>query len=67
MARIYNHIITARIWTDDCGQDMIEYALIAGALALAAVAVAPPFLATLSQVMSAIADKITSAATSLGG
>lgn len=67
MARIYNHIITARIWTDDCGQDMIEYALIAGALALAAVAVVPSFLAALSQMMGTIADKITTAATSLGG
>lgn len=66
MARIYNQLILARIWTDECGQDMVEYALIAGALALAAVAVVPSFMATLSQVISAIADKITTAATTLG-
>ena len=66
MARIYMQIVTARLWVDDCGQDMIEYALIAGALALAAVAVVPSFVTTLSQVISSIADKISNAASTLG-
>lgn len=66
MARFYAHIVTARIWTDDRGQDMVEYALIAGALALAAVAVLPSFVATLGQVIAAIADKINQATSSIG-
>lgn len=66
MSRIYAHIVTARIWTDDRGQDMVEYALIAGALALAAVAVLPSFVTTVAQVISSIADKINQATSSFG-
>ena len=52
-----------RVFDDPCGQDMIEYALMAGAVALASAAAAPKITGS----FSAIFSKIGSAIVSQGG
>jgi pilus assembly protein Flp/PilA len=49
------------LFRDDDGQDMVEYALLAGFIAVAAAAVLPPIADTLSQIFSKMAS-VTSAA-----
>ncbi len=48
--------IVTRFWQDEEGQDLVEYALAAGMVAVAAVAVMP----TLSSVVSNVFSKIGS-------
>jgi len=50
------------IWRDTQGQDMIEYALVAALVMLAAVAVVPGISTSLSTVFSKIASTMTAAA-----
>jgi pilus assembly protein Flp/PilA len=49
------------LFRDNNGQDMVEYALFAGFIAVAAGAVLPPIADTLSQIFSKMAS-VTSAA-----
>jgi pilus assembly protein Flp/PilA len=55
MAKIYNAV--QRMWTDTRGQDLLEYALIAGFVAVAAGAIFPT---TLMPSVSTIFSKIGS-------
>ena len=41
MTQMWNSILKLKIWTDSRGQDMVEYALAAGFMAGAAVALSP--------------------------
>jgi len=50
------------IWKDDRGQDLIEYALMAGFVAVAAGAVVPNVTTQVSAIFSKITAKLTSAA-----
>lgn len=50
------YLLTLRVWKDSSGQDLVEYALAAGMVAVAAVAVMP----TLSSVVSNVFSKIGS-------
>jgi pilus assembly protein Flp/PilA len=50
------------IWNDDRGQDLIEYALMAGFVAVAAGAVVPGISTQVSAIFSKINTKLTSAA-----
>jgi len=43
-----------RVWNDTRGQDLVEYALTAGMVAVAAVACMPPLSATVSNVFTEI-------------
>ena len=52
-----------RVFGDSCGQDMIEYALMAGAVALASAAASPQITGS----FSAIFSKIGSALVAQGG
>jgi pilus assembly protein Flp/PilA len=54
------HILN-RIWKDTRGQDLVEYALAAGMVALAAVAAMPQLTGTINNVFSAIGSLINSA------
>ena len=38
MTKIGNYILRLRVWKDTSGQDLVEYALIAGLIAVVAVA-----------------------------
>jgi len=50
------------IWYDERGQDLIEYALMAGFVAVAAGAVAPNMAENISTVFSKVNNKLTAAA-----
>ena len=45
---------TTRFWTDTLGQDLVEYALIVAAIALAMVAVVQSLAVTLSSIYASI-------------
>ncbi len=47
-------LLRLRIWSDRSGQDLIEYALMAGFVAVAAGAAFPPVADTVSQIFSKV-------------
>ncbi len=51
-----------RVWRDNRGQDMIEYALIAALVTVAAIAVVPGISTSISTIFSKIASTMTAAA-----
>ena len=50
-----------RLYKDESGQDLVEYALAAGLVAVAAVAVMPTLSSVVSNVFSKIGSIVTSA------
>jgi Flp pilus assembly pilin Flp len=62
MNRLKNFIMKAQIWKDVKGQDLIEYALMAGFVAVAAGAIMPGVSSSISQIFSKVASTMTSAA-----
>ena len=52
-----------RIWKDTRGQDLIEYALMAGFVAVAAGAIMPSVASSISTVFSSIASVMSGAST----
>ena len=62
MTRINNLILKMRIWKDTRGQDLIEYALMAGFVAVAAGAIMPGVATSISTIFSKIASVMTAAA-----
>lgn len=53
-----------RLWQDTAGQDLIEYALMAGFVAVAAGALMPAISTSISTVFSKISSLMTAAAAS---
>jgi pilus assembly protein Flp/PilA len=62
MTRITNLVWKLRILTDTRGQDLIEYALMAGFVAVAAGAIMPGVATSISTIFSKIASTMTAAA-----
>ena len=62
MNKLKNYIVSTRLWKDTRGQDLIEYALMAGFVAVAAGAVMPGVNTNISQIFSKIASSLGSAA-----
>jgi len=62
MTRINNLFWTLKIWKDTKGQDLIEYALMAGFVAVAAGAIMPGVSGSISTIFSKIASSMTNAA-----
>jgi Flp pilus assembly pilin Flp len=62
MYRICRVIVSAKIWHDERGQDLIEYALMAGFVAVAAGAIMPNVASSISTVFSQISSVMTAAA-----
>jgi pilus assembly protein Flp/PilA len=58
-----DRILRLKIWTDDEGQDLVEYALAAGMVAVAAVAAMPTLSTTVSTVFSKIGSIINKSIT----
>ena len=56
-------LIKALIWKDQHGQDLIEYALMAGFVAVSAGAIMPGISTSISTIFSKIASVMTRAAT----
>ena len=62
MPRIKNLMLSLRIWKDTRGQDLIEYALMAGFVAVAAGAVMPSVADSISTIFGKISNVLTNAA-----
>jgi pilus assembly protein Flp/PilA len=58
MKRIQEYVLRLQVWRDTGGQDLVEYALTAGLVAVAAVAAMPTLSATVSTVFSKIGSII---------
>jgi pilus assembly protein Flp/PilA len=55
-------ICRLEIWRDDHGQDLIEYALMAGFVAVAAGAIMPGVSSSISKIFSKVGSVMTNAA-----
>ncbi len=62
MNRLTNIVWKLRIWTDTRGQDLIEYALMAGFVAVAAGAIMPGVATSISRIFSRVASVMTASA-----
>jgi len=62
MNQVTHLIWKLRIWKDTRGQDLIEYALMAGFVAVAAGAIMPGVASSISTVFSKISSVMTAAA-----
>ena len=63
MKRIVDLIWKLRIWTDTHGQDLIEYALMAGFVAVSAGAIMPGVASSISKIFSKVSSVMSSAST----
>ena len=63
MKRISRLLCKINIWTNTRGQDLIEYALMAGFVAVAAGAIMPGVATSISTIFSKVASVMSSAAT----
>jgi Flp pilus assembly pilin Flp len=59
---IVTFIVRMKIWKDNSGQDMLEYACFIAAICLMYAAISPTILTSVSTVFSKIADSAASAA-----
>ena len=64
MKKLTKAILTLKIWRDKQGQDLIEYALMAGFVAVAAGALMPTVSTSISTVFSKISSVMALAAAS---
>jgi pilus assembly protein Flp/PilA len=62
MTTVMNAILKLKIWSDNRGQDLIEYALMAGFVAVAAGAIMPGIATSISTIFSSVASAMTAAA-----
>ena len=58
-----NLVLRLKIWKDTKGQDLIEYALMAGFVAVAAGAIMPGVATSISTIFSKISSVMSNAAT----
>jgi pilus assembly protein Flp/PilA len=56
-----NMLLQLKVWKDQRGQDLIEYALMAGFVAVAAGAIMPGVATSISQIFSKVASVLSSA------
>ena len=64
MKKLANFVLALRVWKDTRGQDLIEYALMAGFVAVAAGAVMPGISTQISTIFSKIDSLLSTAAAS---
>jgi len=62
MTRLANLVLKLRVWKDTRGQDLIEYALMAGFVAVAAGAVMPSVATSISTIFSKVSSVMAAAA-----
>ncbi|HEX5228680.1 MAG TPA: Flp family type IVb pilin [Bryobacteraceae bacterium] len=62
MTRIKNFVLKLQVWKDTRGQDLIEYALMAGFVAVAAGAIMPGVSSSISTIFSKVSSVMTNAA-----
>jgi pilus assembly protein Flp/PilA len=63
MKHITEVLLKLKVWKDNHGQDLIEYALMAGFVAVAAGAVMPGVATSISTIFSKVGSVLTSAST----
>jgi len=63
MKTVLTSIWRLRIWTKNHGQDLVEYALIAGFVAVSAGAIMPGVATNISKIFSSVANSMSRAAT----
>jgi pilus assembly protein Flp/PilA len=63
MKKVVDLVWKLRIWTDSHGQDLIEYALMAGFVAVSAGAIMPGVATSISRIFSKISSVMSSAST----
>jgi Flp pilus assembly pilin Flp len=63
MSKITNLVLKLKIWHDTKAQDLIEYALMAGFVAVAAGAIMPNVAASISTIFSKISSVMSNAST----
>jgi pilus assembly protein Flp/PilA len=61
MKRMTNLVWTLRIWKDTKGQDLIEYALMAGFVAVAAGAIMPNVATSISTIFTKVSSVLSQA------
>ena len=61
MNRILRFVVQAKIWRDQKGQDLIEYALMAGFVAVAAGAIMPSVASSISTIFSQVSSVMSQA------
>lgn len=62
MTRMKNLVLKLKVWKDTRGQDLIEYALMAGFVAVAAGAIMPGVSSSISTIFSKVSSVMTNAA-----
>jgi pilus assembly protein Flp/PilA len=62
MTRIKNLVLKLQVWKDTRGQDLIEYALMAGFVAVAAGAIMPGVSSSISVIFSKVSSVMAAAA-----
>jgi Flp pilus assembly pilin Flp len=62
MKIVMNQLWKLRIWADERGQDLIEYALMAGFVAVSAGAIMPGVATSISKIFSKVASAMTGSA-----
>ena len=62
MKRIINLLWKLRVWKDTRGQDLVEYALMAGFVAIAAGTIMPSIASSISTIFSKISSTMSAAA-----
>lgn len=62
MNKVMNIVWKLRIWKDTRGQDLIEYALMAGFVAVAAGAIMPNVASSISTIFGKVNTQLTAAA-----
>ena len=60
MTRITNLVLKLKVWKDTRGQDLIEYALMAGFVAVAAGAIMPGVSSSISTIFSKVSSVMSS-------
>jgi len=66
MKKLKHIILLAQIWSDTKGQDLIEYALMAGFVAVAAGTIMPGVATNISRIFSKVASTMSAAAATGG-
>jgi pilus assembly protein Flp/PilA len=61
MHKLKNFVYLLKIWIDATGQDLIEYALMAGFVAVAAGAIMPGVATSISQIFSKVTSVLSNA------
>lgn len=64
MKKLMTVVLKLQIWKDTKGQDLIEYALMAGFVAVAAGAIMPNISGSISTIFSKVGSVMTAAAAS---